>query len=937
MKVLNYLKNIFSLSAFKIGVLLTLTLTFISLNFYSIHPDEIEYDLFYGTLDLIHKKTVDLKMRNRGPREISPEVVLVTVDEESLEKIGRWVWPRNVFADLLNQMSEDGVSVIALDVIFAEPEKLVGAEALADIAQKSKEPHIKSLISQKIKQLNNDERLRESIEKNKDKIILGSYFTDEEYRSRAYQDLCYNQLYERTNEYKIMNAYEFPIGVLDSTLTEDKIIFNELPEVIRTFLIKLFDKIQDDIQKTSPKLSSSELKKIVYQKQKDFCSQFLKTEENKEIFRKNWAIFQKQDANLQQLSADDWFFGVMEFNLKNPIHGSSAYQANIPMLSEAASSTAFFRAFLDQDGVIRKAKLVARFGNKIIPSMALAAYLQAKQYNIMIEIQENPESIASSLRSGSKIINNFSFFSNETGDVVQKFPIDQYSKIDINYAGKKNTFPYVSASEILNNSDKIKVYQMVKENERIVEKTITVDRKEYLKNKIILVGATATAIYDLRVSPLDSDFPGLEIHANILDNLLQNNMYRPLTLSVVSLSSIPMYIKSLFSKSLSDEDLLKIQKTDYSESYYMPLFILIFGLIFSYIIAEVGALWGFLTLLSLSISLILADYYLLFLNNYVLTIIFPIFTMFSIYILLTFYKYLTEERKKQELKGTFQKYVSPSIVNEILSHPEKVELGGRKERMTVMFSDVRGFTTFAEKLDPKILGDFLNSYLTPMTRLVFKNNGTLDKYMGDAIMAFFGAPIHFKDHAKKCCITALEMIDKLHEMNRDFEKQNLPSIDIGIGLNTGDMSVGNMGSDIVRSYTVMGDSVNLASRLEGINKSYGTRIIISEFTYADVKNDFICRDLDLVRVKGKALPVKIYELVGQSQIKSDISDCIHLFKEGYELYLAKQFPQALDKFNAAINKVPNDGPSQLYIERCQEYLKTPPPENWDGVYEFKTK
>jgi adenylate cyclase len=393
----------------------------------------------------------------------------------------------------------------------------------------------------------------------------------------------------------------------------------------------------------------------------------------------------------------------------------------------------------------------------------------------------------------------------------------------------------------------------------------------------------------------------------------------------------------LAGQQLSEEELIKIQKTDYPESYYMPILLFIFGLLFSFLIAEVGALWGFLTLLILSVTTILADYHILFLNNYIVTIIFPIFMIFSIYVILTFYKYLTEERKKQELKGTFQKYVSPSIVNEILSHPEKVELGGRKERMTVLFSDIRGFTTFAEKLDPKVLGDFLNNYLTPMTQIIFKNNGTLDKYMGDAIMAFFGAPIHYADHAKKCCITALEMVERLHTLNKEFEKQNLPIIDIGIGINTGDMSVGNMGSDIVRSYTVMGDSVNLASRLEGINKNYGTRIIISEYTHNDVKNDFICRDLDLVRVKGKAQPVKIYELVAQSHIRPEQKDCLALFKEGYDLYLIKQFQEALDKFNSALNKVPNDGPTQLYIERCQEFLVTPPLENWDGVYEFKTK
>lgn len=907
MKFLRFIKSIFTPTAFKIGVVLTLTFASVSVIYYKIHPDEIEYDLFFGTLDLIHKKTVDLKMRSRGPRPISPEVVLVVVDDESLEKIGRWVWPRSIFANLITKLGEDDVNTIALDVIFSEPETLAGSDILKEVQSQTKDHHLKNFVTNKIKFLDNDAHLKEAIEKYKDKVILGSYFTDEAFRAYAHKDLCYNLLYERTSDYAVMSQYEYPIGILDATITEQNTLFTELPEAIKSFLNKVFDKIGEDYEKQASHLTPREQRKEILAQQSDYCSTFLITDQSRNLIEKNWPLFQKREESLASLSAPEWIQGVIQYNLKNPIHGASQYQSNIPTLSQAANSTAYFRAFLDQDGVIRTSKLVSRYGNKVIPSLALAAFLQAKQYNIMIEIQENPESITSSYASRNKIITNFSFFSNDTGEVVQKFPIDQYSKIQINYAGKQNTFPYISASEILGNSSKIKVYQTLQTQNGFESKVTEQDRKDYLKNKIVLVGATAVGIYDLRVSPLDSDFPGLEIHANTLDNLLQNNMYRPISIQ------------------------------QYPESYYMPFLIILLGFIFSYWISHVGALWGFLTSLTIATSLILADYHLLFLNNYVTTIIFPVFTILFIYVFLTFYKYLTEERKKQELKGTFQKYVSPSIVNEILSHPEKVELGGRKENMTVLFSDVRGFTTFAEKLEPTVLGDFLTKYLTPMTRLVFKNNGTLDKYMGDAIMAFFGAPIHFPDHAKKCCITALEMIDKLKDLNQEFEKQKLPSLDIGIGINTGDMSVGNMGSDIVRSYTVMGDSVNLASRLEGINKNYGTRIIISEFTYEKVKDDFICRGLDLVRVKGKVLPVKIYELMGHKKIKPELQQCTELFHTAYELYLNKNFEEALRKFNEALNIVPNDGPAQLYVDRCQEYLQNPPTENWDGVYEFKTK
>jgi adenylate cyclase len=319
------------------------------------------------------------------------------------------------------------------------------------------------------------------------------------------------------------------------------------------------------------------------------------------------------------------------------------------------------------------------------------------------------------------------------------------------------------------------------------------------------------------------------------------------------------------------------------------------------------------------------------------TISLPIVLVLSLYLFLTFYKYFTEERKKKELKGTFEKYVSPAIVDEILADPSHLELGGRKEIITVFFSDVRGFTTISEKLDPRALSDLLNSYLTPMTRLVFEHKGTLDKYMGDAIMAFFGAPIHYSDHAAHACRCALAHLKKLKELQDEYERKGLPTIDIGIGLNTGEASVGNMGSDIVRNYTVMGDNVNLGSRLEGINKQYGTRIIISEFTYAEVKNDFVTREIDWVRVKGKAQPVKIFELIAEGTAPSEAVEMIKWFNEGYHFYHEKNWEKGVGSFTQALNVSPNDSCSKLYLQRCTDFLHHPPPDDWDGVFIMKTK
>jgi adenylate cyclase len=438
-----------------------------------------------------------------------------------------------------------------------------------------------------------------------------------------------------------------------------------------------------------------------------------------------------------------------------------------------------------------------------------------------------------------------------------------------------------------------------------------------LKDKLLVAGATAIGIYDLRVTPFDQNYPGVETHANFLSNLLIENA-RALGEAV-------------------DPKAPGFLKTSPYEEKLMWVILLGLGLLMSALLTHYGSVAG-LGITAVALGIVYAvDRFYLFKSGIVVVIIFPILSIVMNFVFLTFYKYFTEERKKRELKGTFEKYVSPAIVAEVLADPSNIELGGKKVELTVMFSDVRGFTTISEKLDPRALSDLLNSYLTPMTNLVFEHKGTLDKYMGDAIMSFWGAPIHFPDHAKHGCRCALAMIVKLKELQAEYRAKGLPEIDIGIGLNTGEMSVGNMGSDTVRSYTVMGDAVNLGSRLEGINKQYGTRIIISEFTYAAIKDSFICREVDWVRVKGKAQPVRIYELVTEGKASAPVQDLLSHFNQGFNLYHEKKFTEAMECFAKGLNVDPDDAVTQLYQERCQDYLKDPPPDDWDGVFTMTSK
>ncbi|MEM7647024.1 MAG: adenylate/guanylate cyclase domain-containing protein, partial [Pseudomonadota bacterium] len=539
-----------------------------------------------------------------------------------------------------------------------------------------------------------------------------------------------------------------------------------------------------------PKKTKVDLFTKMKQSVNDYCLRYLtEKDELKPAFLEAWPKIKKEYEKFSELNFEQATDYIMATTLSNPVHHVDRWLFNIPEIQEVTEHSGTFNATQDKDGSVRRAKLFVRNGNLIIPSLAFKTYLVINDFyptaNLIPNPYENPPE--------SNIVTNVKIKNAEDKHVLT-IPTDHRGQLPINYAGPQKMFSYLSAGEILDGGDTLTIQQRVQNQKgEWVEEDIQVDKKDYLKNKSFIFGATATGIYDLRVTPFEENYPGVETHANLLDNLIR-------------------------------QDYLK---TNPQEEFLMPFAIFLLGLLFSFVVAKLGAISGLIIALSSLVAIYMVDAFFIFPKGTVITILFPIFTILFLYTLLTFFKYFTEERKKKELKGTFQKYVSPEIVNEILKDPTKLELGGMKQEMTVFFSDIRGFTTISEKLDPKALSDLLNHYLTPMTDIIFKNSGTLDKYMGDAIMAFFGAPVPSEKHAAQACRAALIQIDKLFELQKIYQEQGLPMIDIGIGINTGDMSVGNMGSETVRNYTVMGDSVNLGSRLEGINKQYGTRIIIS--------------------------------------------------------------------------------------------------------------
>ena len=287
--------------------------------------------------------------------------------------------------------------------------------------------------------------------------------------------------------------------------------------------------------------------------------------------------------------------------------------------------------------------------------------------------------------------------------------------------------------------------------------------------------------------------------------------------------------------------------------------------------------------------------------------------------------------------GRFSQYIPPELVAELSENPEAMAIGSENKELTVLFSDVRSFTTISESLSPQELSELMNEYLTPMTEIIFRHRGTIDKYMGDAIMAFWGAPLDDPDHSRNALQAATAMLVELEKIHQRFQAKGWPAIQIGVGLNTGSMSVGNMGSEFRRAYTVMGDAVNLGSRLEGLTKNYGVQMIVSETTARSVP-EYAYRELDRVRVKGKDEPVTIYEPLGlKESVSKDLRSEIRLYKEALKLYRTTQWDMAELQFVNLKQANPGRSLYDEYLRRIQIYRNDPPPTPWDGVFTHETK
>jgi len=547
----------------------------------------------------------------------------------------------------------------------------------------------------------------------------------------------------------------------------------------------------------------------------------------------------------------------------------NGYTANLEVLQKAAATAGHFNPWLDEDGVTRRVPMLAEYEGRYYEPLSLAIVRTLLGFPPVV-----PEFLEEATAQGYAGLEEL-----KVGRL--RIPVDERVSTLVPYRGERGSFRYISIVDVLN--DRVPV--------------------EDLKGRIAIVGTSAPGLLDLRATPVGSAYPGVEVHANLISGILDQN------------------IKS---------------KPPYAAGAEFVL-VLIAGLIITLLLPFLSPLKGTVTALVVLLVVVGSNLVLYDAGHIVLPLAAGLTMVLLLFTFNMAYGYFVEARGKRQITGLFGQYVPPELVDEMAKDPEKFSMEGESREMTVLFTDVRGFTTISEGLDPKELSLLMNEFLTPLTEVIYRHRGTIDKYIGDCIMAFWGAPLPDPAHARNGIIAALEMQRTLKDLQPHFQARNWPEIHIGVGLNTGRMSVGNMGSRIRLAYTVMGDSVNLASRLESITKEYGADIIVGENTRAAV-SDIVFRELDRVRVKGKDVAVTIFEPVGlDGEVEPERRKIIERYHEALGLYRGQNWEGAERAFTV-LAAIPSESRlCHTFLQRIAILRAHPPGSGWDGAFTFETK
>jgi adenylate cyclase len=560
------------------------------------------------------------------------------------------------------------------------------------------------------------------------------------------------------------------------------------------------------------------------------------------------------------------------------------YVANLPALQHAARAGGFINATdFDADGVLRSTPLLIQVENNFYESLALSTARIALGATTVRPVFLQDKYLSEEKLRQYGALESLSL--NTTPDPLT-IPIDRDLTTRIQFRGiggpSGGAFRYVSAADII--------------NARIAP--------EELAHSIFLIGTSASGLYDLRSTPVNPAYPGVEVHANIIKSILDGNFK---------------------------------QQPDYSGGFDLLQIVLV-GLILTIVLSKLTPLFSILFTLAITIALGAFNFWMYQANDLILPIANALLLILALFMLNIAWGYWFEFRKGRALVNRFGEYVAPELVAEMAENPETYTMEGTTKELTVMFADVRNFTSISEGLQPNELREFINLYLTAMSENIRDSHqGTLDKYIGDCVMAFWGAPVTFPDHATRAVASALLMQQTAEKLNLEFQARGWPPLKIGIGLNTGSMRVGDMGSKIRRAYTVMGDAVNLAARLEGITKAYGVGIVAGEATRS-AASTYAYRELDRVRVKGKNEPVAIFEPIAlNSELTASQRATLTQWQKALDLFRTREWDQAEQIILDLQRLMPEEFLYTLYLKRIMHYREDSPSADWDGVTTFETK
>lgn len=548
---------------------------------------------------------------------------------------------------------------------------------------------------------------------------------------------------------------------------------------------------------------------------------------------------------------------------------ASAYTANLPELQAAAAAGGFFNAtpLIDTDGVLRRMSLLQNWDGALYESLALAVARLALH-------APPPELVYAGGRSDAVALEALSLGG-------RRVPIDADLAAYIPYRGPQGSFPYVSAADVLaGRAD-----------------------AQLLQGAIVLVGSTAAGLLDLRATPVQEVYPGVEVHANLIAGMLDDRL---------------------------------LQRPPYVRGLELVLLLGVGGLLALGLPGrtpmQISVLSAAVAALSVALNVLLWRQ-----AQLIAPLASGLVLIAGLFLLNMSFGFFSDARTKRHITRLFGQYIPPELVHEMAQNPGRYSLAGESRRMSVLFSDVRGFTSLSEGLPAQQLAALMNAFLTPMTRVIHAQRGTIDKYMGDAIMAFWGAPLADPAHASHAVAAALGMVATLDELAPSFRAKGWPAIHIGVGVNSGEMTVGNMGSAFRLAYTVMGDAVNLGSRLEGLTKHYGVPIIVSEYT-ALAAPEYAYRELDCVRVQGKDRAVRIFEPLGRADsLPADLRQGLAQNAQALQAYRARDWAGARALFAALAAQEPGVHVHHLYLARIDAFERQAPPADWDGCYTHTDK